>query len=81
MPNRAIEHHQEVSQVNEAAIAETHYASKIDFLTKRLHFHIDEYKEKRKQSRKHANAFKFGTIVLGALTLLIHPNCGVERRV
>jgi len=61
--------------------AETNCESKIDFLRERLHYHIDEYKEKRNQRRKRANVYRFGAIVLGAIiTLLLAVKTSVNAK-
>jgi hypothetical protein len=46
---------------------DTEHLSKTEFLKKRLRFHINEYKEKRNNSRRQTKAFKLINIVLGAL--------------
>ena len=54
---------------------EEQYSTKVEFVAKRLHFHIDEYKKKRNHNRKMANTFKLATISLGGLvTLLLVSN-------
>jgi len=50
---------------------EAQYSTKIDFVTKRLGYHIDDYKKKRNRNRKMANTFKLATISLGGLVTLL----------
>jgi hypothetical protein len=50
---------------------EEQYSTKVEFVAKRLHFHIDEYKKKRNHNRKMANTFKLATISLGGLVTLL----------
>ena len=50
---------------------EAQSSTKVEFVAKRLRFHIDEYKQKRNHNRKMANVFKLATISLGGLVTLL----------